>query len=573
MSEKMDRLKRVAFSAVLFFAVSMPFREFFRVSAVTEMRPAGALPPVFGLMLGLPGALGCAIGNLAADIVSGYGMTICALGFGAQFLYGALPLCMWKIIRHYDKNEPPLLRLSSVKNVIRYVAIILINSIVMTILLGQIMLLTGTGALFSDAALMIFFNNFVFSMVLGIPVIIIMSVLKLRADNIRVSLNERLVLIFLCFGVVSAGIIGVFAFSEFSHVIDDPIDMWNRVYLYIALNLLIINLITLVFLRYIEKNITAPVESIAGLAKNYIGGGKEKKDGAQIAYRCAQLCKNATEVGILAEAFRSMVLDIDIYIDNLTRVTAEKERIGAELSIAAHIQSSMLPGKFPPFPERQEFDIYASMLPAKEVGGDFYDFFLIDENRLAVVIADVSGKGVPAALFMVITKTLIKNNAQAGKSPKQVFETVNDMLCKNNDESMFVTAFMGYYQIDTGRFVYVNAGHNPPLIRKGGGNYELLKTKPSLMLAFFEDAAYKEEEIALCPGDIIYLYTDGVTEAMNPAQDMFGEQRLAWTLDSTEKMPPEEILRLVKSEVDSFADGEEQSDDITMLALHVRPAP
>ena len=569
MTKKMENLKRTVYVAILFFAVTVPFRELFRVSAVTEMRPAGALPPVLGLMLGLPGALGCAIGNLAADIISGYSPVICALGFGAQFIYGFLPFCMWKIITHLDKNESPLLRLDSVKNVIRYVVIILINSLVMSVALGSIMQTTGTGAFFSAASLMIFFNDFIFSMVLGIPIIILMSVLRLKAGNMRLSLNERLVLFFLSLGVISAGLIGAFAYIEFSHIIDAPLAMWNRVYLYIAANLAVVNIVTVVFLWYIEKNITAPVETVAGLAKNYISAGKEKKDSLQIADRCGQLSKTNTEAGILAGAFREMVLDIDAYVDNLTKATAEKERIGAELRVAAHIQASMLPGIFPAFPERQEFDIFAVMIPAKEVGGDFYDFFLIDENKLAVVMADVSGKGVPAALFMVIAKTLIKSNAQAGKSPKEVFETVNYLLCQNNDEGMFVTAFIGYFHMDTGKFVYVNAGHNPPLIKKAGGRYEYLSAKPSLMLAFMEDAPYKEGELDLNRGDIIYLYTDGVTEATNPEEDLFGEQRLAQALDGTDNMPLEETLKSVKMQVDAFANGAEQADDITMLALVV----
>ena len=577
----MASLKKAAYSAAIFFVVTMPFRELFRVTAVTEMRPASALPPVFGLVLGIPGALGCAIGNLAADIISGYAPVVCALGFVAQFIFGILPLCMWKFLRRVgkyranplgdtapcSKYDADCIRLNSVSNVVRYICIILLNSLVMTAALGQIMLITNTGELFSGAALMIFNNNFVFGLVLGIPVLIFMSVLRLKSENIKLSLNERLVLIFLFLGVISAVLIGVFAFAEFSHVIDDPVAMWNRIYRYIAINLLIVNAVTAVFLWYIERNITAPVESIAGLAKNYIGGGKAK--GALIAAQCAELCNNPTETGVLAEAFREMILDIDVYIDNITKITAERERITAELSVAAHIQASMLPCSFPPFPERNEFDLYAVMLPAKEVGGDFYDFFMVSDNTLAVVIADVSGKGVPAALFMVVAKTLIKSNAQTGKSPAEVFKTVNRMLCQNNDEGMFVTAFMGYFHIDSGRFVYVNAGHNPPLIKKSAGDYGFIQTKPSLMLAFLEDAGYREEEISLCSGDLIYLYTDGVTEAMNPEEDLFGETRLCHLLNNLTDMPLNKTLDSIKKEIDVFADGESQADDITMLIVEV----
>jgi len=279
--------------------------------------------------------------------------------------------------------------------------------------------------------------------------------------------------------------------------------------------------------------------------------------------------KSKSELGLLAETFNKMASDLQAAIEANARERAEKERIDTELGVATQIQASMLPCIFPPFPDRHEFDIFASMLPAKEVGGDFYDFFFVDENNLAVIIADVSGKGVPAALFMVIAKTLIKNNACSGKNLKDVFEIVNNVLNENNDTLMFVTAFMGYYDITSGKFVYVNAGHNPPLIKRCGGSYEFLKIDPHFFLAWNKDTQYSEEEIILHPGDVLYLYTDGVTEAMNKDNELFSEQRLLGVLNKYGDSPPKELLPAVKQEIDSFADGTEQADDITMLALKV----
>ena len=276
--------------------------------------------------------------------------------------------------------------------------------------------------------------------------------------------------------------------------------------------------------------------------------------------------KTGDEIEVLAGAFVKMAAQLKAYIDNLTRVTAEKERIGAELDVAAKIQASMLPCIFPAFPDRAEFDIYASMLPAKEVGGDFYDFFFIDDSTLAVVMADVSGKGVPAALFMVIAKTLIHNNAQNGKSPKEVFETANNLLCENNDAGMFVTAVLGYLDIPTGRFVFVNAGHNPPLLRTGGC-FEWLKTKPGFVLAGMDDIQYKEHEIILHPGDALFLYTDGITEAVNNENKLFGDPRLLKTVNQYLGLPLCEFTVSVKREIDRFTEGAEQADDITMLSL------
>ena len=201
------------------------------------------------------------------------------------------------------------------------------------------------------------------------------------------------------------------------------------------------------------------------------------------------------EIQALSEAIKTMEVEINEYIQDLTTVTAEKERIGAELNVATQIQADMLPRIFPAFPEREEFDVYATMNPAKEVGGDFYDFFLVDDDHLAVVIADVSGKGVPAALFMVIAKTLIKNHTQNQEEPGAVFTQTNEQLCEGNDAGLFVTAWMGVLEISTGKFVYVNAGHNPPLLKRAGGQFEWLKSRPGFVLAGMEGVRYRENTL------------------------------------------------------------------------------
>jgi len=283
--------------------------------------------------------------------------------------------------------------------------------------------------------------------------------------------------------------------------------------------------------------------------------------------------ESGDELQTMTESFNRMVGDIHLYMSNLETVTADRERIATELDVATKIQTSMLPCIFPAFPHRNEFDLYASMTPAKEVGGDFYDFFFIDENTLAVVMADVSGKGIPAALFMVVAKTLIKSSALSigvsKKKPEEVFETVNNKLCENNDANMFVTAFMGYLDIPSGSFKYVNAGHNPPIIRKKDGKYDFLKIKPAFVLAGMENIKYKEDETTLGTGDVICLYTDGVTEAMNMENELFSDPRLIEKANQYTECSVKEFIGKIKEEVDTFANGAEQADDITMLALKV----
>jgi sigma-B regulation protein RsbU (phosphoserine phosphatase) len=273
------------------------------------------------------------------------------------------------------------------------------------------------------------------------------------------------------------------------------------------------------------------------------------------------------ELEELAHAFNIMTDELKLYIKDFEKVTADKERIATELSVATHIQASMLPHIFPPYPDRKEFDLFGSMEPAKEVGGDFYDFFLADDKTLAVVIADVSGKGVPAALFMVIAKTLIKNNAQMNKSPEQVFNEVNNILCESNEGGMFVTCFMGYLDVETGVFTYVNAGHNPPVIKRVDGSWEFLPCKPGFVLAGMEDINYKPQSITLNKGDMVYMYTDGVTEATDQVEDLYGEKRLLSTLNSNNSSDITDVLESVKNDIVLFANGAEQADDITMLIM------
>jgi len=279
--------------------------------------------------------------------------------------------------------------------------------------------------------------------------------------------------------------------------------------------------------------------------------------------------RSKDEIGALAAAFNKMTVDLRESIEQNVRERAEKERIGAELNVATQIQSSMLPSVFPPFPGRAEFDVYAGMNPAKEVGGDFYDFFLIDYDTLALVIADVSGKGVPAALFMVITKTLIQNTALSGKRPEVVFGIVNKMLCENNKAGMFVTAILGYLDLPSGKFTFVNAGHNPPLLRSGG-TFDWLKMKAGFVLAGLEETFYRQNEIILKPGDEIFFYTDGLTEAVNKEEQLFGDQRLLETVNKYRDLPLRDFTVAVRQEIDQFAAGAEQADDVTMLAVRFK---
>lgn len=333
--------------------------------------------------------------------------------------------------------------------------------------------------------------------------------------------------------------------------------------------LAVTTVLAVLFIRLVNYMVVNPINALAEAAVSYVEDKKKDMgDSGQTVLENLPV-HTKDEVGHLYMAMQQMAKDINGYIESITAITAEKERIGAELSVATQIQASMLPCIFPAFPERSEFDIYATMTPAKEVGGDFYDFFLIDPDHLAIVIADVSGKGVPAALFMVITKTLIKNHVQLGESPGEAFTAVNKTLCENNEAGLFVTAWMGILTISTGDLVYTNAGHNPPLLGRKDGSFEYLKMRSGLVLAGMEGIRYREAELKLDSKDMLYLYTDGVTEATDTYEKMYGEANLREYLNSHKEESLENILHGIKADLDQFSKGAPQFDDITMLVLRL----
>ncbi len=273
------------------------------------------------------------------------------------------------------------------------------------------------------------------------------------------------------------------------------------------------------------------------------------------------------EVQTLAEAFGSLTLRMKEYIKDITAITAEKERIGAELSVATQIQADMLPTTFP---RQDEFEIYAVMDPAKEVGGDFYDFFMLDESHLVTVIADVSGKGVPAALFMVISKTLIKSQAMNDNSPAGIMEAVNNQLCENNKASMFVTAWIGIMDIHTGEMVCASAGHEFPAIRGTDGEFALLKDDHGLVLAAMEGVPFSEYKITIPDNGTIFVYTDGVPEATNKDDQLYEMDRMIAALNQEPDADPQTLLRNVRADIDCFVGDAPQFDDLTMLCVKRR---
>ena len=284
-------------------------------------------------------------------------------------------------------------------------------------------------------------------------------------------------------------------------------------------------------------------------------------------FKMEDVYRTGDEIEVLAESFAKQSARTTLYIDQIRRVTAEKERIGAELDMASRIQGSQLPRLFPPFPDRKEFALFASMTPAKEVGGDFYDFFMIDHDHMGFVMADVSGKGVPAALLMMVSRVLIKSGLQNGKGPAATLESVNNQLCESNEADFFVTVWCAVLEISTGKGIAANAGHEHPAIRRAGGDYELQVYRHSMPVGAMKDIPFRQHAFQLNPGDSFFVYTDGVPEATNGEKELYGTERMLAALNRESDAQPEQILAGVTADINSFVDGAEQFDDITMLCF------
>ena len=322
----------------------------------------------------------------------------------------------------------------------------------------------------------------------------------------------------------------------------------------ISLSVLVLLLLILFLLR--------PLKKVQQNIRLY----QKTKDSGQVIKNLQEV-RSRNEIGQLTDDVSDMVKEIDDHVAYIETITAEKERIEAELSLANRIQANMLPNVFPPFPDRKEFDIYASMDPAREVGGDFFDYFLIDKDHLCMVMADVSGKGVPAALFMMASKIVLANNAMMKKSPAQILADANNAICANNREEMFVTVWLGILEISTGKVIAANAGHEYPVLMHPGRKFELIKDPHGFVLGGMEDLVFEDYVFRMQPGAKLFLYTDGVPEATDAEKEMFGTGRMLEALNEQRTGTPEAVLASVRQAVDAFVRDEEQFDDLTMMCV------
>lgn len=327
--------------------------------------------------------------------------------------------------------------------------------------------------------------------------------------------------------------------------------------------------------------VTAPLAGLAARMASFAspqsdGPQKTALSGNEVLALTQEFEAMASTIGSQQAALREANAHLEQRVlertEQLRTTLAEKERISSELRVASSIQQSILPRTFPPFPARTEFDLYAESIPAKEMGGDFYDFFLIDTHHLGLVIADVSGKGVPAAIFMTVSRTLIKAEAMTGIGPDECLQRVNALLCEDNDAAMFVTVFYGVLDLRSGELVYANGGHNSPYLLSANGTATVLNGTGGIALGVIDDAVFQSRRLTLEAGTQLFLFTDGITEAMNSHEELFGDARLAASLAQASTQDPRELLGQVVMDVRRFVAAAPQSDDLTALALCYRGA-
>ena len=311
--------------------------------------------------------------------------------------------------------------------------------------------------------------------------------------------------------------------------------------------------------RQIIRPLETLKEAVSGLVENL-----DRKESVKIDIHTGD------EIETVARSIEEMDEKLRSYIDENSRITAEKERVNTELALATRIQADMLPNIFPAFPERTDFNIYACMTPAKEVGGDFYDFFFVDHDHMALVMADVSGKGVPAAMFMMMVKSMIQTQVMSGHSPKEVLENVNQLICSNNKEDMFISVWIGIVDLKSGILTASNAGHEYPVFKKPDGAFEIVKDKHGFVIGGVEGMKYTEYELLMEPGAKLFVYTDGVPEATDRHFDLFGMDRTLTALNSAADGDAEYILHAVEDAVADFVGKAEQFDDLTMLCFEFK---
>ena len=379
------------------------------------------------------------------------------------------------------------------------------------------------------------------------------------------SLIEKIILFFMMILAITL-IILLDMFREYFQAMMPDLNMAYISIISLNFASVLIILLCILHIHYIEKNITNPIYDLIDSITQY---GKSKKANDEKGFNAdfGQYLKNDDDITRLIRSFVGLNRNISTNLCKIEKTAAEKEKIETELNVASNIQLGMIKTDFEEFSAARPFEIRGFLKPAREVGGDFYDFFDIDEEHIGFVIGDVSGKGVPATLFMIKTMQLIENHSKFDSGVEEIFTNVNNLSCIRNSEELFVTSWFGKLNLESGRLSFVNAGHTPPLIRQNGSEFEFMDVEPNFVLGSVEDLAYESQTICLNPGDTIFLYSDGITEANDNYNGFYGETRLRKILNEHKDESLEDIIKKVENDIGIFCGRDNQFDDMTMLMI------
>ena len=590
-----------------------------------------ALGPIFGLMFGPMGALGFALGTLVGELLEGIGLPAPFIDFIITFFISVLTYRLWYTTFNRRKKDTPrfnstyniikFLSITILISIVYFSFLVIsfslfhnlnysysisdvdfnvpymLNIITFTIIFG-LLLISSFNILkiplqtpkkriskininqnYLLAILLICTSYFLFKeLIMNIKsvrhffifVTIITSILlylntfdvTVEPTNDNYSIIEEMILVFLA--IITLTILLNFNYFNMLILSYVPkIDPSYQILIILSFTSVFILLVSLIYIRFVEKTITNPLYDMINTADNYF----KTKNKVESVYKLKKYITNDDSIGLLANSFVTLYDKIRTNLNQLQVTTSEKEKFKTEFDVASQIQSNMLPKNFDELTDNESFEIYAYMKPASEVGGDFYDYFKIDEDHVYFVIGDVSGKGIPSTLFMVKTMYLIENHAKFNEDLSQVLEKVNNLADERNDEELFVTIWLGKLNLKTGKLSYVNAGHNQPLIKHDSNNFEYMKTHPNLVIGGMEGIQYNEHEINLNAGDMIFLYTDGVTEANDNYNGFYGENRLKETINNNKNKKLNDIINEITEDIDKFCNNSEQYDDITMLII------
>lgn len=560
-------------SGIIFFVLTLVTRRFFHAFSFSELRPASTLTPIFGMIFGIPGVLGCTFFNFINDLIFGYSIGICSFNILIQFVYGFVPCLIWTLFTKKDKENR--LRIDSLFKFIVFLLILIVANVIVTLFSGFELKFFGVAEIFSKTTKFIFLNNFIFSILSAFPIMMIASFchqknfIRKQAEfkRVKFSIIETFILFFILFSLILVILIGTKLFVGLANFYSEPLDLWNKVDSDLSTLLSAFLLGTIFFLAFVEKTITNPLKQMSKIATHY--GDKEDaiQNNLDIIKACEDYLSLNSEIGDLARSYVYLANDMTEFIKSLQTVSIQKANYEKDLVFANQIQKSLLPQIFPTFIPSSAIDIYGSVKFSHDFGGDFYDYFLIDHDHLAVIIADVSGRGVEAAIYMSIVKNLIKDKMLAGLLPDEALSEINQQLSKDNVAGLFVSVWLGVLNISSGKFYFVNAGQPQPIFMKKGEDFQLVDSPVDLALAVSDETLYTLNTRQLSVGDKVVFYTKGITEAQNSFGERFGIERIKHCFNKHKEMNSQELVKELNSELVHFTKDAEQESDFTILAM------